>query len=135
MASRSKLASHMELFEPEPAKPQPLRIIKRSQTIAGNSTSGGLFSGSPRGLSGSSNESFNVGSPPFGADRPLTVHKLRKKRGSVLEGALDPVPTVMAGNAIHDLIMKASGMIIFSLSSILNGAANMSCRSKNYYSR
>lgn len=104
MASRSQLTSVVELHESE--KPQPLRIIKRSQTVTGGSASREMFGG--RGLSGCSDESFNIGSPPFGADRPLTVHKIRKKRGSILNGSLDldDDPLSLSGDPISDLVKK-----------------------------
>ena len=93
MASRCSVSPNMGLLEPQSPKPQPLRIIKRSQTVTGCCMSSPTFAESRGRISGSStqgfDESFNVGSPPFGADRPLTVHKLRKKRASVLDGLAD----------------------------------------------
>ena len=111
MAPECSVSSNMGIFEPQSARPQPLRIIKRSQTITGNSTSNQTFRGATRGVSGSStqsfNESFNVGSPPFGADRPLTVHKLRKKRASVLDGFVDSSPESSL-TAVSDLVNRSS---------------------------
>ncbi|KAH8597187.1 hypothetical protein B0O99DRAFT_87134 [Bisporella sp. PMI_857] len=97
MESRSLLPPHMELFESQSNKPQPLRIIKRSQTITGGSCPTEIYG---RGTSGVFDESFNVGSPPFGADRPLTVHKLRKKRPSILYGSFDDVQGLSSANAL-----------------------------------
>ncbi|KAG9242550.1 hypothetical protein BJ878DRAFT_544153 [Calycina marina] len=101
----------MELFESQPAKPHPLRIIKRSQTISGSSSEDQLFNGGVRRISRSStqsfDQSFNVGSPPFGADRPLTVHKLRKKRPSVLEGFADS-SNESSLNAISEMVYNSN---------------------------
>jgi hypothetical protein len=107
MASHSRESPDVELHEPEIAKPQPLRIIKRSQTVTGSSASREIV-GRERGWSGSSDQS--KGSPLLGPDRPLTVHKKRNVRGSVLnrsleEGPLEMLPT----SAISELIKKNSG--------------------------
>jgi len=106
MASRSQQSTNVELLEPEIAKPQPLRIIKRSQTITCNTAPRDIL-GLARGPSGISDLSDGVGSPPFGADRPLTVHKTRKGRGSVLDGSFEERSVEMNGsNPITDLIKK-----------------------------
>lgn len=81
MASKSINSPRVELHESEITKPQPLRIIKRSQTISGIPTS--RYQDGARGSSDSSCES--KGSPIFGADRPLTVQKKRQQRGSIME--------------------------------------------------
>ncbi|PQE20112.1 ubiquitin-conjugating enzyme protein [Rutstroemia sp. NJR-2017a BBW] len=75
--------------EVEISKPQPLRIIKRSQTIAGGRdwNGNGNEHGNGRRWSGCSFES--KGSPPLAKDGPLTVHKIRRGRGSILDGSLE----------------------------------------------
>jgi len=60
-----------------------------------------------RGPSGSSE--LSRGSPPLGIDRPLTVHKLRKGRGSVLNGSFDGTTESDTGSAISELIKKQAG--------------------------
>ncbi len=85
MASYSLNSSDVELHESEIAKPPPLRIVKRSQTISGSSSSRETFGGR-RGTSGESNES--MGTPP-GGDRPITVLKKRVARASVNDWGLE----------------------------------------------
>ncbi|KAM3065398.1 hypothetical protein ACMFMG_011480 [Clarireedia jacksonii] len=95
MASKKTKSSNMELHESEVeiTKPQPLRIIKRSQTIAGGKAGGRSgaagrdWNDNGRRWSGYSLES--KGSPPLAKDGPLTVHKIRRGRGSILDGSLD----------------------------------------------
>jgi hypothetical protein len=82
MAPFKICTSSMELLEPEVTKPSPLRIIKRSKTATGSSSSRETFRGGSQGSSSSSLES--KGSPPLGADRPLTVRK--KRPGNNLVG-------------------------------------------------
>ena len=98
----------MELRESEIPLPQPLRIVKRGQTVAGSSASGEIERGG-RGLSICSDKSR--GSPPMTVDRPLTVHKRRGVRGSVLDRSLEEPPSAMSGggSAISELIRKNSG--------------------------
>ncbi|KAH8656075.1 hypothetical protein BGZ60DRAFT_417725 [Tricladium varicosporioides] len=71
-----------EFHRSDISKPQPLRIIKRSKTISGSSSSGEILCRG-RGASGISEQS--QGSPPMEKDRPLTVAKRRKGRGTVLD--------------------------------------------------
>jgi hypothetical protein len=99
LASKKGKPANMEFHESEVeiSKPQPLRIIKRSQTIAGGKTGGrsgaggrdwngnGNGNGNGRRWSGCSFDS--KGSPPLAKDGPLTVHKIR--RGSILDGSLE----------------------------------------------
>jgi hypothetical protein len=95
LASKKAKSTNMEFHESEVeiSKPQPLRIIKRSQTIAGGkaggrSGAGGRdWNGNGRRWSGCSFES--KGSPPLAKDGPLTVHKIRRGRGSILDGSLE----------------------------------------------
>lgn len=89
MASYTQHSSRMELHESEIAKPKPLRIIKRSQTIAGSSSSREDV-GIRNSLSALSDSSR--GSPPLGADQPLTVHKRRKGRGSIIGSSVGEGP-------------------------------------------
>lgn len=89
MAPLPQPATVMEFHEPDNAKPQPLRIIKRSQTIAACSSPRAVL-GISRSVSGITNSSR--GSPPLGPDRPLTVHKRRKGRGSIFGSSLDEGP-------------------------------------------
>ncbi|KAF8853403.1 hypothetical protein BDZ45DRAFT_79157 [Acephala macrosclerotiorum] len=79
MAPNKIRSTDVELHEPEVTKPSPLRIIKRSQTITGSSSSSETFWGRQ-----SSSSTISRGSPPTGADRPLTVRKKRQGRGSVM---------------------------------------------------
>jgi hypothetical protein len=85
MAPYTLNSSEVELHESEIAKPPPLRIIKRSQTATGSSSSRETFGGR-RGTSGESIES--MGTPP-GGDRPLTVRKKRIARVSVSDWGLE----------------------------------------------
>jgi hypothetical protein len=111
MAPKSLNTSKLELHESEIAKPQPLRIIKRSKTISGSSSSGDfVYRG--RGASGSSDQ--RKGSPSLGADRSLTVYKVRKGRGSILNGSIEGEMGVNSGSAISDLLTLNSGKIIFN---------------------
>lgn len=100
----------MELLDAAIAKPQPLRIIKRSQTITGGSTPREILSPGGerlRGRSGATDES--KGSPPMGPDRPLTIHKVRKVRTSVLDGLEGGPLRDQPDHAIMDLIRTNSG--------------------------
>ncbi|SZF03380.1 unnamed protein product [Blumeria hordei] len=76
MASLSRKSLGMEFCESEIVKPQPLRVIKRSQTISHCSPSGKSLDG---GLS--TPKSFNQceGSPPMGIEWPVTVKKRRRQ--------------------------------------------------------
>jgi hypothetical protein len=117
MAPNTIVPSTVELHGPEIAKPQPLRIIKRSQTVSGSSTPREIVRGG-RGSSGSSDRS--CGSPPygelFGVDRPLTVNKIRKGRGTVLDGTLEEAAgQTTLQNAISDLARRYSGESSFLL--------------------
>lgn len=76
MAPFKICSSSMELLEPEVTKPSPLRIIKRSKTVTANSSSREAFRG--RGQRSSCSSLQSRGSPPLGADRPLTVRKKRQ---------------------------------------------------------
>ena len=69
-----------------------------------------------RGWSGSSEQS--KGSPLFGPDRPLTVHKKRNGRGSVLDGSLEEGPLeILPQNAISELIKRTAGKFLCGLES------------------
>lgn len=106
MASAAQQPPDVELRGSEIAKPMPLRIVKCGQTVTGCLSPGALVDGG-RGLSNRSDESG--GSPPFGADRPLTVRKTRRTRGRVLNGSLEERPTEKSpGSAILNLIEKNS---------------------------
>ena len=89
MAPIAQSATVMEFHEPEIAKPPPLRIIKRSQIIAACSSPRAVL-GISRCASGVTNSSR--GSPPMESDRPLTVHKRRKGRGSIFGSSVDEGP-------------------------------------------
>lgn len=107
MASLKIGPSGVELRESEIAKPQPLRIIKRSQTVA-NCSSPREIVRRGRGSSGGSCES--KGSPPQGVDRPLTVRKKRQGRGSIVEMSLEePEVDLSTGSVLSDIIRKHSG--------------------------
>jgi len=95
MASYALHSSDVELHEPEVAKPSPLRIVKRSQTVAGSSSSRETFSGR-RKTSGESDES--MGTPP-GGDRPITVRKKRITRAVIGNWGLEePLSEMSAGD-------------------------------------
>lgn len=102
MASESINSPSVELHESEITKPQPLRIIKRSQTISGIPLSRHQYGA--RGSSGSSCES--KGSPIFGADRPLTVQKKRQQRVSIMEFRSENSGSdrSSSGNSLADLV-------------------------------
>lgn len=106
MAPKSRLTPHVELREPE--LPQPLRIVKRSQTVTSCLRSREIECGG-RGISNGSEESR--GSPPITVDRPLTVHKRRGGRESVLNGSFDEPtsPIAGSGSAISELIKNNAG--------------------------
>jgi hypothetical protein len=91
MASYAFHSSGVELHESEVAKPSPLRIVKRSQTVSDSSSSRETFGGR-RGLSGESDQS--MGTPP-GGDRPITVRKKRITRASISDWGLDEPPSEM----------------------------------------
>jgi hypothetical protein len=97
MASYTLNSSDVELHESEIPKPSPLRIIKRSQTIAGSSSSRETFGGR-RGTSGESNES--MGTPP-GGDRPITVRKKRVARASVSDWGLEEPLSVIGPRTLN----------------------------------
>jgi hypothetical protein len=107
MASYTFNPSDVELHEPEVAKPSPLRIIKRSQTIPSSSSSREAF-GRRRGTSGESNES--MGTPP-GGDRPLTVRKKRTTRASISDWGLDEPLSEMSPENLNKLnsVWKVNG--------------------------
>lgn len=98
-----------ESGEREITKPRPLRIIKRSQTLANCETSREIeYRG--RRTSGGSDES--KGSPPQGIDRPLTVRKKRQHRRSVIGLSLNEPTSVEGRNAVEDIVRKHSGELI-----------------------
>src|SRR5208282_2880253 len=91
------------------SKPQPLRITKRSQTITCSSAPREIIGGG-RGWSCGSDQSR--GSPPLGPDRPLTVYKVRKGRGSILNGDLEEgLFEIQPASEISDLIQRHSGKV------------------------
>ncbi len=108
MASVKERATRVELreSEKESAKPQPLRIIKRSQTVA-NCEAGRAAERRGRGTSGGSDES--KGSPPQGVDRPLTVRKKRQGRRSVIGLSMEEPGGEVGGSVVEDIIRKHSG--------------------------
>ncbi|KUJ17181.1 uncharacterized protein LY89DRAFT_73338 [Mollisia scopiformis] len=87
MAPFKICSADVELLESEVSKPSPLRIIKRSQTVAGSLSSRETFRGGRQSSSCSSLQS--KGSPPMGADRPLTVRKKRQGGGTSLNVGSD----------------------------------------------
>ena len=106
MAPPSQQPPDVELRGPEISKPRPLRIVKCGQTVTGCPSPRALIDGR-WDLSGCHDE--DRGSPPSGADRPLTVRKTRKTRGSFLNGSLDEVPGDQSpGSTILDLIERNS---------------------------
>jgi hypothetical protein len=107
MASYAFNSTDVELHEPEVAKPSPLRIIKRSQTISGSSSGRETFGGR-RSTSGESSES--MGTPP-GGDRPLTVRKKRTTRASVSDRGLDEPLSEMTPENLNKLnsVWKVNG--------------------------
>ena len=111
MASNTVRSSEVELHESEIAKPPPLRIIKRSQTIPNSSPDRETFSGR-RGTSGESNES--MGTPP-GGDRPLTVRKKRMARASISDWGLKEPLSEMTPENLSKLnsIWKVNGELSF----------------------
>ncbi|CAL3965394.1 unnamed protein product [Diplocarpon coronariae] len=117
MASVKERSTRVELRESESgrdrereiSKPQPLRIIKRSQTVA-NCTPSRAFVRRGRGTSDGSDES--KGSPPQGVDRPLTVRKKRHGRRSVVGLSLDEPQSGSegSGSTIEDIVRKHSDL-------------------------
>jgi hypothetical protein len=107
MASHAFHSPDVELHKSEVAKPSPLRIIKRSQTIT-NSSSGRETFGGRRGTSSESNES--MGTPP-GGDRPLTVRKKRTTRASISDWSLEEPLSEMSPEDLNklDSIWKING--------------------------
>lgn len=106
MASTPQQPADVELRGPEIAKPRPLRIVKRGQTVTGCPSPGTLVNGGG-GISDCTDE--GGGSPPSGADRPLTVRKTRRTRGSILNGSLEEGPAEHSpGSAILSLIERNS---------------------------
>jgi hypothetical protein len=105
MAPHTLQPFNVEFHQSEISKPQPLRIIKRSKTISGSSSSGEVLCRG-RGTSGISEQS--QGSPPMGTDRPLTVAKRRKGRGTVLDGRFDSQVDVEGkeGNTTRNVLKK-----------------------------
>ncbi|CAD6445854.1 1f7dc8b9-b6ef-4b00-a03f-3888a3dd88f1 [Sclerotinia trifoliorum] len=86
-------SNRLEIYEPE--EPAPLRIIKRSQTVAGRPSSSGFGGADEWGVFESTFVNEDEGSPPIAANRPLgplTIHKIRrgrgKGRGSILGDSL-----------------------------------------------
>jgi hypothetical protein len=106
MAPNPRRTPYVELREPE--LPLPLRIVKRGQTITSCSAPREIGYGG-REISACSDQSR--GSPPMTVNRPLTVHKRRGGRGSVLNGSLgkQPLPVAASGSAISELIKKTAG--------------------------
>ncbi|KAF7885408.1 uncharacterized protein EAF02_003917 [Botrytis sinoallii] len=79
--------NNQKLYEPEV---EPLRIIKRSQTVTSRISSSRFGGADEWGMAGSPFDDEGEGSPPVAADRPLvslTIHKIRrgKGRGSILD--------------------------------------------------
>ncbi|KAK2630573.1 hypothetical protein QTJ16_001393 [Diplocarpon rosae] len=117
MASTKERATRVELRESksgrdrerEISKPQPLRIIKRSQTVT-NCTPSRAFVRRGRGTSDESDQS--KGSPPQGVDRPLTVRKKRHGRRSVVGLSLDEPQSGSegSGGTIEDIVRKHSDL-------------------------
>ncbi|KAK0129286.1 hypothetical protein ONS95_015016 [Cadophora gregata] len=108
MASVKVNPSGVELRESEIAKPQPLRIIKRSQTVANCSSPREVVH---RGRGSSSGSYESKGSPPQGIDRPLTVRKKRQGRGSVIALSMaEPDEDIGSGSALSDIIRKHSDL-------------------------
>ncbi|PBP27187.1 hypothetical protein BUE80_DR001829 [Diplocarpon rosae] len=117
MASVKERATRVELREfksgrdreREISKPQPLRIIKRSQTVT-NCTPSRAFVRRGRGTSDESDQS--KGSPPQGIDRPLTVRKKRHGRRSVVGLSLDEPQSGSegSGSTIEDIVRKHSDL-------------------------
>ncbi|KAE9363756.1 hypothetical protein N431DRAFT_497542 [Stipitochalara longipes BDJ] len=107
MASDTFYPSDVELHESEIAKPSPLRIVKRNQTIPNSSPGRETLSGQ-RGTSGGSNES--MGTPP-GGDRPLTVRKKRMTRASISDWGLEEPLSEMTPENLNKLnsIWKVNG--------------------------
>lgn len=92
MAPISRISADLELYEPE-VEPAPLRIIKRSQTVAGRPSGSRSGGADEWGISNSTLDNESEGSPPMAANRPLgplTIHKIRrgKGRGSILDDEL-----------------------------------------------
>lgn len=119
MASVKECSARVELREStgrgqhqqrEVATPQPLRIIKRSQTVAHCAAPREIVRRG-RGASAGSDES--KGSPPQGIDRPLTVRKKRQGRPSVVEINLDtPTAGLSRGSVVEDIVRRYSGKSI-----------------------
>ncbi|RDW91843.1 hypothetical protein BP5796_01237 [Coleophoma crateriformis] len=107
MAPEQVSSPEVELHQSSVTKPSPLRIIKRSQTVSGRSAPKEVIRRHSRGISESSYES--KGSPPAGPDRPLTIHKLRKDRGSVLDGLEDGAFKEKPDNIIQELVHRHRG--------------------------
>ncbi|KAF7917613.1 hypothetical protein BELL_0084g00250 [Botrytis elliptica] len=81
------ISTNQKLYEPEV---EPLRIIKRSQTVTSRISSSRFGGADEWGMAGSPFDDEGEGSPPVAADRPLvslTIHKIRrgKGRGSILD--------------------------------------------------
>ncbi|KAF7896612.1 uncharacterized protein EAF01_009015 [Botrytis porri] len=81
------ISTNQKLREPEV---EPLRIIKRSQTVTSRISSSRFGGADEWGMAGSPFNDEGEGSPPVAADRPLvplTIHKIRrgKGRGSILD--------------------------------------------------
>lgn len=102
MASHKNRSPRVELHS---AKPEPLRIIKRSQTVANCSSSREAFG---RGRGESSGSCSSKGSPPQGIDRPLTVPKKRLGgRGSVFDLRAEESESEMSdgsGRGLEDIV-------------------------------
>ncbi|EKD18649.1 uncharacterized protein L3040_002075 [Drepanopeziza brunnea f. sp. 'multigermtubi'] len=118
MASVKERSARVELRESagggqeqrEITTPQPLRIIKRSQTVAHCAAPREAIRRS-RGASAGSDES--KGSPPQGVDRPLTVRKKRPGRATVVGvGAVldEPAGQARKGSVVEDLLKQYSNL-------------------------
>ncbi|TGO21530.1 hypothetical protein BPAE_0214g00010 [Botrytis paeoniae] len=112
------ISTNQKLYEPEV---EPLRIIKRSQTVTSRISSSRFGGADEWGVAGSPFDDEGEGSPPVAADRPLvplTIHKIRrgKGRGSILDDGdlsikvVDIVKQDYPGHPKHDfeLTLKAS---------------------------
>ncbi|KAB8299143.1 hypothetical protein EYC80_001248 [Monilinia laxa] len=90
MVPLSEVSTHLESRQPE-VEPAPLRIIKRSQTVTSRPSGYEFGSADEWGMFESTFENESEGSPPVAASRPLgplTIHKTRRGRGSILDDSL-----------------------------------------------
>ncbi|KAI9054922.1 hypothetical protein LZ554_002065 [Drepanopeziza brunnea f. sp. 'monogermtubi'] len=119
MASVKERSARVELRESagggpqqrEISTPQPLRIIKRSQTVAHCAAPREAVRRG-RGASAGSDES--KGSPPQGVDRPLTVRKKRPGRATVVVGlgvgSDEPAGQARKGSVVEDMVKQYSNL-------------------------